>query len=430
MPAAGGRPETLTRLDSKDGNRSHSLPQMLPDGRAVLYTTSSSNYSDGQTVVMSLATGETHVVLDQGIDARYIPSGHLVYVHDGTLMAAPFDLKGLRVTGTPVAIVKGVMQALRTGSISVSDTGAGQFSVSNTGALVYVPGAPVPELRMSLVWVSRNGTVTPTTLPPGPYGDHAFRQTRSEFCCYGSRRILIHDLARGGLMPVAPGIWSTFTPDGKQITVNEPSGFVSTSIEGGATDHFASRCACGAHAAGSWSPDGQTLLFTKFVADGVWEIRAVSRTGGDRKVHPAGNAPINERYPQFSPDGEWFVYSSNERGEEEVYVERYRGAAERYPISTNGGTAPAWAPSGREVFYETPAPERERIKMMAVDVTLSPAFTAGIPHVLFEGHTSLGHPTGTTTCRATVASSCFKDQKRHPRRRSRRWFWCSTGSRS
>jgi Periplasmic component of the Tol biopolymer transport system len=364
---------------------------MLPDGRAVLYTTSSPNYSDGQTVVMSLATGETHVVLDQGIDARYIPSGHLVYVHDGTLMAAPFDLQGLRVTGTPVVIVKGLMQALRTGFISVGDTGAGQFSVSNTGALVYVPGAPVPDLRMSLVWVSRNGTVTPTTLPPGPYGGPRLSPDAKRVLLFGNQRILIHDLVRGGLMPVAPGTWFTLTPDGKQITVNEPSGFVSTSIEGGVTDHFAVD-APGVHTAGSWSPDNQTLLFTRFIADGVWEIRAVSHTGGDRKVHPAGNAPINERYPQFSPDGEWFVYSSNERGEEQIYVERYRGATERYAISTNGGTAPVWAPNGREVFYETPAAEPEHMKMMAVDVTLSPAFKAGIPHVLFEGHYNPGTP--------------------------------------
>jgi WD40 repeat protein len=141
----------------------------------------------------------------------------------------------------------------------------------------------------------------------------------------------------------------------------------------------------------AWVLDGQTLLFTEFVDGGVWEIRALSRTGGDRKVHPSRNAAVNERYPQFSPDGEWFVYSSNERGEEEVFVERYRGAAERYQISTNGGTAPAWAPSGREVFYVAAAPEG-RISMMAVDVTLSPKFTAGRPHALFEGRYGVGTP--------------------------------------
>ena len=109
-------------------------------------------------------------------------------------------------------------------------------------------------------------------------------------------------------------------------------------------------------------------------------------------MHPSRNAAVNERFPQFSPDGEWFVYTSNERGEEEVFVERYRGAAEHHAISTNGGTAPAWAPSGREVFYETLAPELGRVRMMAVDVTLSPAFVAGTPQPLFEIQTVPGSP--------------------------------------
>jgi serine/threonine protein kinase/Tol biopolymer transport system component len=394
VPVDGGMPEPLTRLDSKDRQR-HSLPHMLTDGRGVLYTIGSpgSNFADGQVAVMSLATGDTHVVLDHGVDARYVPSGHLVYVSDGTLMAVPFDLRGLRVTGAPAAIVKGVMQAVRTNNLTVRETGAAQFSVSNTGVLVYVPSAPVPELLMSLVWVGRNGTVTPTTVPSGPYGGPRLSPDDKRISMHTqSRGTLSHDLARGGLMPVAPGFWSTFTPDGNQITTPEASGFVSTSIESGATDHFAIDAPGSPHVPGSWSPDGQTLLFTKFVDDGAWEIRALSRTGGDRKVHPSRKTAVNERYPQFSPDGEWFVYSSNERGQEQVYVERYRGKAERYSISTNGGTAPAWARSGREVFYETPAPEPGRIRMMAVDVTLSPAFVAGTPHMLFEFQTAPGTP--------------------------------------
>jgi hypothetical protein len=395
VPASGGLPHTLTHRDPNDRRR-HSLPHMLPDGRAVLYTVGNeqANFADGEIVVMSLATGETHVALDRGVDARYVPSGHLVYVRDGTLMAAPFDLKELRVTGTPAAIVNGVMQAVRTTSLSLSETGAAQFSVSNTGALVYVPSAPAPELVMSLVWVSRNGTVTPSMLPLGPYGGPRLSPDGQRVALFTlARGTLIHDLARGGLMSVAPGNpWPTFTPDGKQITVTDPKGFVSMSLEGGATEHLAiDATARGAHPAGSWSPDGQTLLFTKFVDGGVWEIRALSRTGGDRKVHPSRNAAVNERFPQFSPDGQWFVYSSNERGDEEVFVERYRGAAERYQISTNGGTAPAWAPSGREVFYVAAAPEG-RIRMMAVDVTLAPKFAAGRPHTLFEGRYGVGTP--------------------------------------
>ena len=263
---------------------------------------------------MSLATGDTHVVLDQGVDARYVPSGHLVYVRDGTLMAAPFDLKGLRVTGTEAAIVNGVMQAVRTPSLTLGETGAAQFSVSNSGDFVYVPSAPVPELLWSLVWVGRDGTVTPTRLPLGSYGGPRLSPDGQRVVMFTSARgSLIHDFARGGLMSVAPGtFWPAFTPNGKQITVTEPKGFVSMPLEGGATDHLAiNTTERGAYPAGSWSPDSQTLLFTKFAGEGVWEIRAVSRTEGERKVHPSRHSEAYARYPQFSPDGEWFLYSSN-----------------------------------------------------------------------------------------------------------------------
>ena len=394
VPASGGVPQALTRRDPNN-RRGHSLPQLLPDGRAVLYTIGGgqSNFADSQIAVTSLATGETHVLLDRGVDARYVPTGHLVYVLDGTLMAVAFDPNGLRVTGTPAAIVNGVMQAVRTTSLSLSETGAAQFSVSNSGALVYVPSVPVSELLWSLVWVGRNRTVTPLSLPPGPYGGPRLSPDGQRVVLHTlARGTSIHDLARGGLMSVAPGaIWPTFTPDGKRITFTDQSGFVSMSLESGAIDRPAIDAPLsGPHPAGSWSPDGQTLLFTKFVGDGVWEIHALSRTGGDRKVHPSVSATANERYPQFSPNGEWFVYSSNARGEEAVFVERY-GAAERYQISTDGGTAPAWAPSGRELFYVTAAPEGG-IRMMAVDVTLTPRFVAGRPQELFKGQYGLGTP--------------------------------------
>jgi WD40 repeat protein len=222
-------------------------------------------------------------------------------------------------------------------------------------------------------------------------------------------------------------LWPAWAPDGR-ITTTEPSGFVLTSIEAGVTDHFAFDAPPGPHPPGSWSPDGQTLLFTKLGANGVWEIRAFSRTEGERKVHPAVNTQVMERYRQFSPDGQWFVYSSNESGEEEVYVQRYRGVAERHPISTNGGTEPAWAPSGRELFYITSTPEGHK-RMMAVDVTLSPAFVAGIPHALFEGRYAGGTPH--RSCDVSRDGRFLMLQEQEVAAPPvRRWFSCSTGVKS
>jgi Tol biopolymer transport system component len=155
------------------------------------------------------------------------------------------------------------------------------------------------------------------------------------------------------------------------------------------TDHLA--VAPGTKVAGSWSPDGQTLLFTRFGRDGRWEIRALSRTGGDRRVRPAGDKPINERYPQFSPDGKWFVYTSNESGRDEVYVEPFPGPSERHKVSTDGGTAPAWASNGGELFYAM-EPGGGLVRMMSVDIKLEPAFSAGRPRMLFERRWMPGTP--------------------------------------
>jgi hypothetical protein len=177
MPAAGGIPEPLTRHLERQHCRT-----CCGWARGALHNRHpESNFADGQIAVTSLATGDTHVVLAQGVDARYVSSGHLVYVRDGTLMAVAFDLKGLRVTGTPVAIVKDVMQAVRTGSLSLSETGAAQFSVSDTGALVYVRGV----LRRKLN--SLDGE-------QGRHGDEGAHWTGTRA---GRSRVLLWSLSRG-----------------------------------------------------------------------------------------------------------------------------------------------------------------------------------------------------------------------------------------
>jgi Tol biopolymer transport system component len=101
--------------------------------------------------------------------------------------------------------------------------------------------------------------------------------------------------------------------------------------------------------------------------------------------------PINERHPQFSPDGKWFVYTSNESGRDEVYVERFPGPSERHKVSTDGGTAPAWASNGGELFYAM-EPGGGLVRMMSVDIKLEPAFSAGRPRMLFERRWMPGTP--------------------------------------
>jgi serine/threonine-protein kinase len=99
----------------------------------------------------------------------------------------------------------------------------------------------------------------------------------------------------------------------------------------------------------------------------------------DRKVQPFIRTPFNESAPQFSPDGHWMAYVSNESGPNEIYVQAYPGPGGKWQISTEGGTEPVWSRNGRELFY------RNGNKMMAVDVATQPSFTGGKPRLLFEG---------------------------------------------
>jgi Tol biopolymer transport system component len=130
-------------------------------------------------------------------------------------------------------------------------------------------------------------------------------------------------------------------------------------------------------AANSWSPDAQLLAFIEInptTGYDIWVLRL-----SDRKAQPFLRTPFNESAPQFSPDGHWLAYTSDESGHYEVYVQPYPGPGGKWQISTEGGTEPVWNHNGRELFY------RNGNKMMAVDIATQPSFTAGKSRPLFEG---------------------------------------------
>ena len=121
----------------------------------------------------------------------------------------------------------------------------------------------------------------------------------------------------------------------------------------------------------SWSPDGQLLAFIEInptTGSDIWVLRL-----SDRKAQPFLRTPFNETAPQFSPDGHWLAYVSDESGRYEIYVQPYPGPGGKWQISTEGGTEPVWNRNGRELFY------RSGNKMMAVDITTQPSFLRASP---------------------------------------------------
>jgi serine/threonine-protein kinase len=406
VPASGGRPERVTMLN--DAEYAHYLPQTLPGGDAVLFTLARTRFrwDDAQIVVRSLATGQQMILLDDGADARYVPTGHVVFVRRGTLMAAPFDLARLELTGGPVAVIDGVMQAVNRTNTG-ADSGAGQFALAARGTLAYATGGIAPDAERAVVWVDRDGTVEPLT-PRRGYLSPRLSPDGRRFAVFtqasqarGNQRVWIHDLSRRTLTPLTAegegAVWAAWSPDGTRIAFQAVAAgrsnlFWKSGDGTGASERLTTSEYT--QAPSSWSADGKLLAFVQSDPRSGNDIWVVDVAGADRRTQAVLETPANERYPAFSADGRWLAYSSNESGRDEVYVQPYPGPGPRSLVSTDGGTNPVWKGDGSELFYMVSG-TGGNIAIMTVPVTTSgPAFSAGTPRQLFEGRFATSTPAG------------------------------------
>ncbi|HEY7188632.1 MAG TPA: protein kinase, partial [Vicinamibacterales bacterium] len=271
VPAAGGTAQAVIKPDSTKGEAKLLLPQILPGDEAILFTvihTALPKWDDDtELVVQRLKTGERKVLVRGGADARYLRSGHLLYLQKSTLMAVPFDLQHLAATGGPVPLLANVMQAVNTPN-EISESGAGQFSISATGSLLYASGGIFPDPERSLAWVDRNGSAEPLTLPSRPYSAPRISPDGRHFLFWtqGDRNVWVHDLSRGVTTRLtfegrnARAIW---TPDGAHITYTSATGgaenlFWRSSDGSGTAERLGSNVLN--QSPGAWTPDGKTLL--------------------------------------------------------------------------------------------------------------------------------------------------------------------------
>ena len=399
VSAEGGTPEAITT--PQPGEYSHRLPHLLPGSHAVIFTISkgASLWDDTQIVVRSLDDGKQTVLVTGGSDGRYVSSGHMIYIRLGTLMAVPFDPVRLVVTGGATGVIDGVMQAADRNLSDMANTLAAQVTVSNTGSLVYLTGGAVAAAERSLAWVDRQGTSQALTGPRRPYvvprlsldGQRVAVSTRDV------HQVWSYDIARGALSPVTvdgQSAFGIFSPDGKHI--------VFRSGAAGGEDNLYWRAADGSgdverlttsarsQTPSSWSPDGTTLAFVEegdSTGTGFFQFDIWALSIGDRKTRPLIHTAANEMTPEFSPDGRWLAYVSNESGRSEVYVQPYPGPGGRHLISTNGGEQPAWSQNGRELFYVQGGGLNSGSSartLMSVKVATAPAFQAGTPEPMFE----------------------------------------------
>ncbi|HVO11790.1 MAG TPA: protein kinase [Vicinamibacteria bacterium] len=385
-------PTVLTKR--LDGEFSHLLPHPLPGGRALLYTVRRRlwTWGDEEVVAHVFATGERKVLLEDAADARYVASGHLVFLRRGTLFAVGFDASRLAVHGTPVPVLDLTVQAL-TADANEDNTGAGQFAVSSAGTLACLRGVVAPYPDADLVAVDREGRVTPLNAPRRSYRPFLAispdgRRLAVATLTLEEGPLWIYDLARGTLARL-PGTgevgWQRWTPDGRRVALSwlreGRRELVWQRADGTEEPEVLARAdePSAIFFPSSWTPDGRQLALVKMSRD-IW-IATVE--GGHAKIVPLVATPDVEIWPEFSPDGRWLAYGSNTTGRFEVYVQPYPGPGPRQQVSLEGGVSPAWSPTGRELFFLTPLDHAGQRRMMDVDVRLGATLSVGQPRGLF-----------------------------------------------
>jgi len=377
VSANGGEPEMLATVNPGEGEQAYVLSDFLPDGKDLLFTIRS-QAGGYQTALLSLETGERKVVLENAREARYLSTGHLIYEQSGTgnVMAVPFDLAALEVTGDSVQVVQGVSQARYVVNYAISDN----------GTLVYVPGSP-QATEQTLAWVDREGKEEPLAADPQVYGNPRISPDGSRLAITvsesGVADIWIYDLERETLTRLtfdpAADSFPVWTPDGQRIVFNSgrfgPLNLFWKAADGTGQVERLTTSPSGQRAH-SFSPDGKRLVFSQQATQaGLQELSME----GERTSQPLFQSPFNEIKGMISPDGHWIAYESNESGRQ-IYVRPFPNVEEgKWQISRDGGQEPVWAPQGQELFY------RNGEAMMVVGIKTEPTFTVGSPIVLFTG---------------------------------------------
>jgi serine/threonine-protein kinase len=351
VPAGGGDPKPLTNSDS-NLLVDHIFPSVLPDGRGVLYTVRNVSTQSNEIAVLDLKTRQSKTLVRGGSAAEYIDTGHLVYVAGGTLRAVAFDLARLEVTGDPVPVVE---------QPGIRGVGVGNFAISKTGTLVYLPSDAHHEPPRSLVWVDRHGREEPLNAPPRAYsvprlspdGVRVALQItdqENDIWIWDSIRHTLTRLTFDPALDTLP-VW---TPDGSRIVFNSTRAGVQNLFRQAAdgTGSVERLTTTGnPQFPFSITPDGGRLLLGEVAPSTAADVCQLVLTG-EQKTEPLIQTSFAEYSPKISPDGRWVAYQSNESGQFQIYVRPFPAVdTGRWQLSTSGGTRPVWARNGRELFY-------------------------------------------------------------------------------
>jgi Tol biopolymer transport system component len=387
VAASGGMPELVTTVEEKAGVAAHRWPEAIRGHDAVLFTVFSGDLETSRIAFLSLKSRQWKVLLDEtGYHARYVPTGHVVYLKDNTMMAVPFDIEGEKITGAPEPVLEG---------IASNSGGASHFHFSETGTLAYVLGqttsAATRTLSSSPVWVDARGNEEPTGALPGLYADPVIAPNGTRVAMTvseddGTKSIRIWELDRR--------VWTVLTrgPSDNESPVWTVDGrsIVYSSNRDGRFRHLYIQNADGIGDARRLSRDDGT---TPVVGDAGRYAASVSRAGrwlffvergsksevGALRLDDGGLERLFEGFdPRLSPDSRWLAYSSDESGSTQIFVRPFPVEAKRWTVSRAGAQSPRWSHDGRALYY------RLGNQMMRAPVKQGEDFSYGSPEALFD----------------------------------------------
>ena len=380
ISAAGG-PATVLTQPQKPAQSDHRAPQFLPDGRHFLYYARGT--AEGRGVyVGGLDGSHSPRLVDADAGAVYAASGHLLFVRQGTLFAVRFDVDHLTLVGNPFPVAQ---QVIVSGGTSLA-----ALSASAAGPIIYRAGAIA---QSQLAWIDRSGKSLEPVGDAGSLASPALspdgRQVVIGRNVDSNWDLWLLDTARGVRTRLTSdpaidlfGVWS---PDGGRVafssTRKESISLYTKSLMGtGQEDALPNTVGA---VLTDWSSDGRFLLYHKPGPASDLDLWALPLSA-DRAPLPVAQSRFNERDGQFSPDGKWIAYGSDESGRSEIYVQPFPGPGEKIQVSTAGGAQVRWRGDGKELFYVA-----LDARLMAVPMQLpstGQTLVAGRPASLFATH--------------------------------------------
>ena len=382
LPANGGEAEAVSALEGS--SLGHALPDVIPGRNAVLVATAPNMPVStlGELAVVDLDTGDVKQLGIVGTTPRYTSTGHLVYgAAGGVIRAVPFDAASLEAIGDPVQLVEGVV-----------DTGIGlHFSLSDSGTLVFVSGESTWGGQGSaLVWVDQDQREEPLPLPVGTHESLAVspdgKQIASVNHGFEGQDLWVYDVVSGLGQKLTQGFVVhslAWTPEGDRIIFGSnheaPANIYSVSADGSDDPQ---RLLDNEEWDYPWSvsSDGRKVVFERSFGghraehSEIWELDL----GGGEEATPLLQGNVTRRNPEYSPDGHWLAYQSNESGTREIYVQPYPNPGRVVPVSAGGAANPMWATDGSQLFYVQDS------RVMAVPFDPGGAGPIGSPTVVFE----------------------------------------------